>query len=164
MSRTTAFFDLFKTRFGQKRYEEMMAVWEEAHAYDTCTSIVKTGDRKDQVCGKACLTGKTYCLCHTPRPELAEKRVCGKELITGKNKGKTCLRFCAEGQDRCSIHVVSNTGKVCPFIILRGPRANEKCGKVCKNGVIKNGIVYCSRHFSKDDVNQEDTNAKEETK
>ena len=86
MARVDAFFDLFKARFGNSRYEEMKAVWDESQLYEKCSAVVKSGKRKDELCGKGCVAGKHYCLCHIPQDTVnTEKKVCGKELITGKN-------------------------------------------------------------------------------
>ena len=139
----TIFFELFRGHFGASMYDEMMTLWREAHEYDTCEAFVKSGDRAGQICGKACITGQEYCLCHTPRVEV-DKHICGKELITGKNKGKTCLRTCSDKNEFCSLHMKEKAdGPVCSFTILRGARANQVCGKSC------NGSEYCLRHTEK---------------
>ena len=161
MARVDAFFDLFKARFGHSRYEEMKAVWDESQIYEKCSAVVKSGKRKDELCGKGCVAGKHYCLCHIPQDtENTEKKVCGKELITGKNKGKTCNRLCVEGEDRCSNHVHKTiyknaSEKTCVFMLTRGPRKDEQCGSQCVKDT-----DYCKRH-TEEQVQESNTDSKD---
>lgn len=126
--------------------ERLDALWKEATHYETCTTLVQKSKQEDRIgkpCGKAVVSGKTTCMCHTPK-EKKEKSVvedkprCGKAVLKG-----TCIRFCIDGTEHCAFHQ-PKTMVTCGFTLVTGKNANMNC----THAVVK-GTTLCKRHSEK---------------
>ncbi len=78
-----------------------------------CTTVLSSGDRVGQSCGKATLIGKDHCLFHQPRAPRPPPIVRPKCTATFSS-GTACPRFCLDGQTLCEHHFQKQQGPMDP--------------------------------------------------
>ena len=106
----TEFINAVNTEFLKgKKLDELTALWKRISTVPKCPALVKAGTREGQACGKSCVKGQDFCLCHIPREPrepvapVAPRAACTIVLKTGKRKGESCNKPCAEG-NTCVSH------------------------------------------------------------
>jgi hypothetical protein len=139
-SRVQHFLALINDRLLQgKHMSQLTSLWEEAHYYPKCQTLVLKGDRMGQVCGKACIKDKDTCMCHAPRPPKKEKPVDTRERCITMGKKGQCKRFVVAG-GLCEAHQPKEV-VVCSLALKSGERKGTLCGKPCSKGK-----TMCPRH------------------
>lgn len=143
VNRIDAFITLINQTFcDSAKKDELMAIWKQVNHFDVCKSMVRSGERKGQACGKPCIKEQPHCLCHMPRPPKKEAEHRQKCISTYEN-GKNCLRFCLEGKDMCAFHSQQKPLK-CTYTLVRGERSGKTCEKPCHEN-----MTVCRSHSKK---------------
>jgi len=124
---------------GSKQLSQLTALWDEAHQYPKCQTLVLKGERQGQVCGKACIKDKHTCMCHAPRPPKKEKPVEHRDRCSVVAKKGQCKRFVVDG-DTCKVHHPKDI-VLCSFVLKSGDRKATNCGKACSKE-----NTLCPRH------------------
>lgn len=128
---------------------EFQAIIAEEEERNTCKALIKSGDLKGQACGKkfkegCCPVHKPHNSNITPKEE-EDFQKCDMVLKTGERKGQTCDKKCADGQERCAIHMrVQTPGNGCAYVFARGDRAGQTCDKKREG----DEEAYCAFHKS----------------
>lgn len=102
----------------------------------------KTGEGR--ICNKPVLSDDyETCKDHTFLEQVDPKlNTCHYKLISGPRKGHFCTEKAAENsQNFCEKHqkLVEN---VCEFVMTKGPKKNQPCGKKCWND------GFCAKHWA----------------
>jgi hypothetical protein len=143
-SRVQTFLALINDRLLQgKQMDQLTALWEEAHYYPKCQTVVLKGERQGQMCGKACIKDKDTCMCHSPRPPKKEKPVVHRERCSTMGKKGQCKRFVVN-DGLCDAHQPKETVN-CSMELKSGERKGTLCGKKCSQGK-----TMCPSHSPKD--------------
>jgi hypothetical protein len=122
-----------------KKAAELNALWQTISSVPKCPAIVKAGKREGEACGKSCVKGQPFCLCHTPR-EVVSHDECSFVLTAGKREGQMCGKSCPVGQ-MCTAH--RRVIVPCEYIMKSGDRQGQACGVTCASGTI------CKKHIKK---------------
>jgi hypothetical protein len=131
MSRIESFIALIdQTLFGSKKSNELLALWKQVTHFETCQSLVRSGKREGQPCGKPCVKGETHCICHKPRQEKVERIETRTKCTNTFASGKPCTRFCIEDKNVCALHDKPDMEK-CSFTLISGSRRGKTCDKTC---------------------------------
>ena len=129
-SRIQNFFTLVNDRLLQgTQLTQLTALWEEAHQYPKCQTLVLKGERQGQVCGKACVKDTTTCMCHAPRPPKKEKPEETRERCYMVSSKGQCNRFVVH-DGKCKHHQTKDVIACC-FVLKSGDRKGTACGKKC---------------------------------
>jgi hypothetical protein len=105
-----------------------------------CRAIIKSGDKKGSVCGKALKNG--VCPLHKEVREPEPETLCDVVLKSGEKKGQTCGKKCATGETRCATHAKLDTpGNGCVHVAAKGNKQGEMCDRKCAPD-----SAYCSHH------------------
>ena len=127
--RVDAFITLInQTLCDSSKRDELTELWKQVNHFEVCKSMVRSGERKGEECGKPCVKEQSYCLCHMPR---APKEVAMRQKCTSTyENGKPCLRFSVECKDTCTLHSQQKPIP-CTFTLVRGERSGKTCEKPC---------------------------------
>ena len=141
-SRIQHFLTLINDRLLKgKHMSQLTSLWEEAHYYPKCQTLVLKGERQGQVCGKACVKDKDTCMCHAPRPPKKEKPVETRDRCITIGKKGQCKRFVVSC-GLCEAHQPKEV-VMCGLELKSGVRKGTLCGKPCSKGK-----TMCPRHDS----------------
>ena len=121
-----------------KKLDELTALWKRISTVPKCPALVKAGIREGQACGKSCVKGQEFCLCHIPREPVAPRNECTFVLKAGKRQGHPCNKACPVGETICVSHERVNVP--CAFLLRSGERMGQPCGMTCAEGTI------CKKH------------------
>ena len=140
MSRIQHFLDLVNHRlFSGDHLAQLSALWEEAHRYPQCQTLVLKGERQGQVCGKACVKYTPTCMCHAPRPPKKEVVAEHRDRCSQVTKKGHCQHF-SVANALCASHQPKER-VVCSFVLKSGKRVSVPCGKTCSKT-----NTLCQRH------------------
>jgi hypothetical protein len=122
-----------------KKLDELTALWKRISTVPKCPALVKAGTREGQACGKSCVKGQEFCLCHIPREPIAPRHACIVVLKAGKRQGQHCGKPCMFGSI-CVSHSALVMKNPCVFVMRSGEREGQPCGMTCAEGTI------CKKH------------------